>query len=291
MRYDISFHFDGTIIEDHKITARTLGKTLTHLQRAIDKAYIETLYGKVEKNSRLSGKDYANADFITGTPRDGGYILDLFSKSDIGKKTCNKIIKGINDAYTDALKQESDQESGSKLHEKVLDIRSQVKSESLEPIPFEQIAKNESSFTKRSYGERLICREIDGILSIIRASSSGDSTFEIDINGDILQNFSFDRSRSQRFHSIVSERHLGPPTIYNGFLREMDADNQTGRFVNQATKKKSILYFSTIDSFMEAKDFLGNSDHLHFVGCPFVEYDAYDISAGDIYYISPIKNG
>src|SRR5690554_7654018 len=95
MRYDISFHFDGTIIEDHKITARTLDKTLTQLQRAIDKAYIETLYGKVEKNSRLSGKDYANADFITGTPRDGGYILDLFSKSDIGKKTCNKIIKGI----------------------------------------------------------------------------------------------------------------------------------------------------------------------------------------------------
>ena len=95
----IHIHFDGDFAQEHRVSMRTLGKTLSHLQSAIDRAYLDLHYGKVWKNARMTKEDYAQALFLVPAPENGGYILDFLAETPVTKN----IIKRLQEALSPAV--------------------------------------------------------------------------------------------------------------------------------------------------------------------------------------------
>jgi hypothetical protein len=48
------FRFDGPITQNNHVSLRTLGKTIDHLQSAIDRAYLDVKYKDVFKYQKLT---------------------------------------------------------------------------------------------------------------------------------------------------------------------------------------------------------------------------------------------
>jgi hypothetical protein len=79
------------------------------------------------------------------------------------------------------------------------------------PRQFQDVVSNPTDEIKRKYGDRSIAKEIDQVLSIIRAEYSGDGTLGLSITGSSTQTFDFNKVKSDQFHKVVAGRQTGYP--------------------------------------------------------------------------------
>lgn len=279
----IRIHFDGDIAKNHQLPMRTLGKSITHIQTAIDRAYLDLKFKEgVWKHARLTNDDYPKTEFIVQVPQEGGYILDFFSKLAESKKYVDRVADAINQAVVHGT-------------EKIIILRDQVESRKqqiatklVEPIEFMTFFKNPSKEVVRRYGDRSIAKEIDQVLSTIRPEYAGDSTFELVLTGEVSHTYDFDRIKSQSFHESVSRRSLGVPVVYTGIMKQLDIDNKRGKFKNSNTGTTSLLHFGCEKDFLKAHPYLTPDNTIKFVGCPLIEFGALEPNSGDVYFIEII---
>lgn len=284
----ISFHFEGSIALNHQVTARVLGKTLDHLQNAIDRAYLDIKYGNVIKYQRLKDNEYTEADFIVGTPKEGGFILDLASKC--GKKIVDRLGNTLTTAYSQDVQSAADEKS------KIINqaqMRRKIFLKDKEAQDYENFVNDNEDIFARSFAERSIVKEIDQILSLIRTEKYSDSIFEITAYGTKAHPvLSWDRAKAQKFHQIVSERNLGNPVIVPIEIRSLDKgnENQTakGKATNQVTGKD--FHFTVVNStiFNKLTPYLNKRKRgtiINVVACPIYEFNTFDHNSGDMFII------
>jgi hypothetical protein len=281
----IEFHFDGDITTDHKISIRTLSKTVARLQVALDRAYMDQKYGGIWKHSKMLMADYDEMDFLIGESREGGFILDFINETEAGKKALKRLADAIRKARRRA---EQDGVNNTKtITEQFDDRNTQVIREVLKPITYLEMLESPSQEIIRAYGDRSINKEVNQLLSLIRSTHAGQSSFELTLSAEGEKNevFYFDRAASNSFDQVVSKRSLGDPVIYQARVIKLDSDNASGQVKNTENGKKSTIHFRDKDSFREARGFLGEDEIVNFIGCPVIEDGAYDPTAGDIYFI------
>lgn len=279
----IQIHYEGDISEDHQIPMRVLGLSLLHIQKAIDRAYLDIKYEGIWKYARMSQSDYKITEFLVQQPKEGGYILDFFSRRKESPAISDRVSKAINEAL------EQSEEHKASLYSQVESRKEQVANDTIRPRQFQDLVSNPSDEIKRKYGDRSIAKEIDQVLSIIRAEYSGDSILGLSITGSSTKTFNFDKVKSDRFHKIVAGRQIGPPVIYSGKIQALDKRNKSGKFVNAENKRTSILHFNNDDDFLKAHPYLGMDDEMHFIGCPLVEFGALEPNSGDVYFLYLLK--
>lgn len=281
----LEIHFDGPIAADHMVSVRTLGKSLQHLQSSIDRAYLDTKYNGIWKYARMSPDDYGPTEFLVMAPRDGGYILDFKSKVEqIGDKILDRINRAILPAYNEAAA--DGLRTFRSIAEQVENNKIQIENRMIEVRPFEDFVSNPPREVTRKYGDRSIAKEIDQVASLVRVPGVENSTVELTIKGTGNEKtYLFDRHKSQKFHKIVSSRQLGNPMLFVGAVQSLDRKNKNGKIINVSNQKTSTLHFGDDESFLKAHPFLGTDSPMTFIGCPFIEYGAYDPQAGDIYFI------
>jgi hypothetical protein len=95
----IRIHYDGDIAENHQVPMRILGKCLSHIQNAIDRAYLDIKHEGVWKHARMSHDDYVKTEYIVQSPKEGGYILDFFSSMKESKKITDRVSNAIASSY------------------------------------------------------------------------------------------------------------------------------------------------------------------------------------------------
>lgn len=279
----IRIHFDGDITENHQLPMRTLGKSITHIQTAIDRAYLDLKYKEgVWKHARLANDDYPKTVFIVQAPQEGGYILDFFSKLAESKRYVDRVSEAINQAVAHGA------EKIIILKDQVEYRKQQIAKQLLKPIEFKTFFKNPSKDVVRRYGDRSIAKEIDQVLSTIRPEYAGDSTFELVLTGEASQTYTFDRIKSQRFHDSVSRRSLGVPVVYKGIMKQLDIDNKRGKFKNSDTGRTSMLHFGSEKDFLKAHPYLTPDNTIRFIGCPLIEFGALEPNSGDVYFVDII---
>ena len=277
----LSLHFEGDIVVDHLVSARTLRKSLVHTQNAIDRAYLDLKYGNLWKYARMRGEDYPFADFFALYPEEGGFLQKLFS--DAGKQIVNRINSALAPAMERVLAE--GEEVASSISQQVESRKNQLAHGVLEPTHFQEIIENPGEKVIRTYADRSINREIDQVLSIIRSQHSGESFLEIETYGDKTLKYEFNKHKSERFHSIVSRREVGDPVIYVARVRQLDRDRRNGKVVNLENDKSVMVHFLNDRDFVKAHPYLGNNNDMVFIGAPIIEYGAFDPNAGDIYFI------
>ncbi|MFT5594469.1 MAG: putative membrane protein [Oceanicoccus sp.] len=205
----IQIHFDGDIAKNHQVSMRTLGRTIFHLQNALDRAYIENKYGSIWKNARMRALDYEESTFLVQEPAEGGYVLDFLANNDVTKKIVDRLASAITPALEQAM--QGGEETAQSLSQQIETRKMQIEKEIIEPQTYEQLMQNPSAKVIRRYGDRSITKEVDQILSIVRSKHSGESTFELVAYGTKSHKFTFNKNISENFHSIVSKRGLGDP--------------------------------------------------------------------------------
>ncbi|VEE14543.1 hypothetical protein [Ectopseudomonas mendocina] len=277
----ILLHFDGDITRDHRVSLRTLGKGLFHLQAAINRAYLDTKYGEVWKGARMAHEDYEATEFWSRAPQEGGYIIDFINDSPLIKKTLTRMVRAISPA-TEKAKIQSLSNLGSLADQAALRAE-QVSKGIIDPIHYESYLPTAS---ENPYGDRAINKEIDMIASIVRTPGAGNSVVELGIGGEQSSTFTFNRVSSENFHQFISKRSLGEPLIFSVRVTELDHKNGTGTIFNISSSKQSKLHFANDFEFQSIKKYLGLPEPMHFLGCPIFEGGAYDAKAGDIFFLS-----
>lgn len=293
MKSKISIHFDGPITVNHAVQLRTFSKTLGHVQTAIDRAYLDLKYGNVWKNARLKNKDYPHTEFFMQQTRDGGLIADL-----LGEDGTGDIAKRVHDAVLPAYEKARgvvvpDHPNLAELAEQ---RRLHFENEAQEATPYVRLLENPDPAAARAYGDRSIVKEFDQIASVIRARKNDGSFVEFDIHaGNALPKLVFDAATSIKFHDVVSIRALGDPIKLKVKLRALDAGNggiSKAKAYNILSKKDFNLHIHTDRGFGILREYLEkrNAPIFTIVGCPVLEYGAFDPLAGDIYFIAVVED-
>jgi hypothetical protein len=281
----IVIHFDGEFAQDHQISIRTLSKSISSLQSAIDRAHLDISHGGLYKNARIKQDDYLTADFLIQLPEEGGFKLKSLSKSLNGRKIIDRITSAIMPAYE--LSMDRGLTEITEITESINERKQQINNKILIPQPYEDVRRNPDSYMVRPYGDRSIAKEIDQMLSPVRAKKSGESTIELVMNNDEREYiFNFSKNSSHNFHRIVAHKIYGKPIIFRVTVVSLENKNLTGKVKNVHSKKESHIFFSNQEDFLKMHPFLAKKDEeVQLIGCPIIEYGAFDIKAGDIFFL------
>ncbi|MBN3758550.1 hypothetical protein G3N95_36960 [Paraburkholderia sp. Tr-20389] len=290
----ISIHFDGPITEDHSVQLRAFSKTLSHIQTAIDRAYLDVKYGSIWKNARLRDEDYAQTDFMMAQTREGGFIADLLGSSEDGSA---HIVKRIENAVAPAYEQASAPvvEEQERLVDQAEARRRNYNAGAQTSMEYGQFMNSPDAPQTRAYGDRSIVKEFDQIASAIRARDGDGSFVEVTLHaGKALSTFVFDQRISAAFHNVVSVRSLGDLVEIPITLRGLDSGSggiSKAKALNLISRKEFNLHIHTDKGFSGLRRYLKkrNPPEFRIVACPVLEYGAFDPLAGDMYFISIVK--
>lgn len=271
---------------------RTLGKTIEHLQSAIDRSYLDVKYKDVFKYQKLKEAEYEDVEFIAMAPEDGSYIQEAIAK--ISNATTKGIIERMNGALTNAYeKTNAPHDSDSISIRDQAAQRQQVFGVSKQAQTYDDFVNQEIGQLSQAFGERSINKEIDQILSLIRNEKNNGSVFEISLYGTKQgPKFTFEQERANRFHKVVSERRIGKPLVFEIELRSLDAGKAGapahGKAKNLASGKECSMHIPDPKVFGKLAQHLRRvkRKRLQIVACPVYEYDAWDPKAGDIVVIA-----
>lgn len=281
----LSIHFDGPITKDHKVSLRVLTKTYEHMQRAIDRAYLDTKYGSVWKHARLKQADYIHTEFIADYPREGGIILDAI------KDGAATIIDRINNAVSVPFEKALQQ--GALEHNSVLQQlpmrRDQAHAHRNDLQTYQEMIEHPDEKIVRAYSDRSIVKEIDQIASLVRPEELNGSYVELKLFGSHAHPvYVFDAAQARRFHETVSRRELGAPVLIRAHIRLLDEGNKfTGmkaKIVNLDSERELTLHLGSNEDFVKLHPYHTAEQVLVFA-CPVIEYGAYDPNGGDMYFV------
>ncbi len=292
MTAEISLHYDGPIAKDHKLSLRVLGGALDNLQGAIDRAVIDVKYGSVWKHARLKNSDYPLAEFdITGF-REGGFIADLRqSLSGLGPAVLDRVrsalVPGHAAAIADAGAVYDNLANQATLRKQTLEAGA------LDAPEFSQFLNGRNEEINGQFGDRSILKEIDQLLTPIRASANAGSTLEITITTDVANTVVlFDQRIAKKFHRVVSTRRIGNPLTISAQVRSLNQGNNfqgsKGKLENLDTGREFILHIPSEAAFNSLLPYLEKGEQqqtMAIIACPVLEYESFDPYGGDMYFL------
>lgn len=280
-----SIHLDGPIVLNHRVSLRVMAKTYDHMQRAIDRAYLDIKYGNVWKHARLKREDYQQTEFIAEYPREGGIVIDGI------KAGASKIIDRINNAICEPFDKALN--FGIKEHASIIDQlqKQRIKTQSSpgDLRTYQDMLENPNQKIIRAYSDRSIVKEIDQIVSIIKPEENCGSSVEIKLYGSTAHpTYTFDTNMAKRFHEVVSQRELGEPVLIRGKIRLLDKGNSfspmKAKIINLDTNREIVLHLGSEKDFSRLHPY-HTADQVFMFASPLIEYGAYDPNGGDMYFV------
>lgn len=280
---NISIIYAGDIAEGNAISLRTISKTFPHVQNAFDRAYLEQRYGHLRKHVKLRREFYADLEITFLPPREGSYIADFNIRNRLIKPLAESIGAMVSRAFDRAM--EEGVEQAASLSRQAETRLQQIQDEVIEPLNYQESLVRPDPNIVNSFGERAVVREINELLSVVRSEAAGDSQITLEFSHQRTYSFEFDRVNAEQFSSVVKEKKLGLPVIYEGTVKALSKRNMRGQFKHESTNSISNLAFVSEQHLNTVIPYFRDNRVVRFYGCPYIEYGAFDSHAGDIYFI------
>jgi hypothetical protein len=280
-----SIHFDGPIVTEHKVSVRVMARTYEHMQRAIDRAYLDTKYGSVWKHARLKQVDYASTEFTAEYPREGGIVIDAIR--DGATSIIDRINTAIAAPFERALKE------GQQQHESIVEQipkrRALAAANKDRLRTYQEMLEKPDLKVTRAYADRSIVKEIDQIASMVQPEELQGSYVELRLRGSRAHPvYTFDAAQAKRFHRVVARRELGEPVLIRGQIRLLDKGNRysgmKAKVLNLDSGREVILHLESEEDFMRLHPF-HTAPQVLLAACPVIEFGAYDPNGGDMYFV------
>lgn len=281
-----SVHFDGDITYEHQVSIRVLGKTYLKMQSAIDRAYIVQKHGAVHKYEKLTREEYQETEFIALHPQEGGIILDAVRE---GGNNILDVIQTVTariygKAVDGAVNQ--NQNFGQQLDAR-REIAQRVGSRNQ---LFDTVRADNDEEWGHAYSNRSVVKEIDGLISQINRPDLTNSTVALTILGSRTNlPIVFDQRLAKRFHSIVSQRELGPAMIVHIAIRSLDKGSRTikpsAKVKNLHTGKEVSLNLFDARDFESLHPYHNIEAGVRIYACPVMEAGGFDFQGGDLQFL------
>ena len=280
-----SVHFDGPIATEHRVSVRVMAKTYEHMQRAIDRAYLISVYGSVWKHARLTQEQYEETEFIAEWPREGGIILDAIR--DGAQGVIDLVATAIAPIFADSM--EASIQQADSIVQQIGQRKQYVNKMAGFTPTFESVAAEPPAEWASRYSNRSVVKEIDQLISQITIERYAGSTVAIDLYGSKTYGvFAFDEHRAKQFHLRASLRELGAPMIIDAKIRSLDSGNKfakpRAKIQNQATGREvSLILEGEADFIILHPHHTATSVKL-FVS-PIIEAGGFDLQGGDLLFL------
>lgn len=285
--FAIALHLDGAFVKDESVTARTLGHSLTSLQRMVDKAVIFDRRGSVKKGDALPAAWYEEADLIVKPFRKGCVTVPLAS---LKNQSVIGLLKGVvHDPYEEAIS------DAPVLKKKLLDGFGSAYNKAAKRagvITHQALIQDAAAREKRYFAESIV-KDLNQLISPLRSSAVTDAeiiSIELkDKKG--VKEYEFNRTTSKRFNKIVSSRQFGPIVHYSGRLTEFGETRYgdfpySGRFYSNDSKHEHKLLVPKDLDVNKLRMFNTNKKmQLNFIGSPISVWGAFDEQKGDIVFL------
>lgn len=290
-KYSIALHFDGAFVKGDTVTARTLGHSLSSIQRMVDKALMYEKRGELKKHDALPSVWYPEADLVVKPFEKGCVKIPLVGIRQSG--VISRLRGVLNDPFNEAI---SDQPIEKKPLVSGFDHAYNRAHYGRGIRSHEKIIADSAERTLRYFSEAVF-RDFDNLVSPLRSKGISDSErISVELVEDgVSKDYEFDKYSSKRFHQIVSAKQLGPLVRYEGRLTAFGETKRndfpyTGKFYSSASKQEHKLLIARD----EAADVLRpynakKGKELHFVGSPITAWGAFDDKKGDVVFLMIAK--
>jgi hypothetical protein len=280
-----SIHFDGPIVTEHKVSLRVMANTYEHMQRAIDRAYLDRKYGSVWKHARLKREDYENTEFLAEYPREGGIILDGIRAG--AEAIIDRINTAISIPFERAIQQGVEEHAA--IVEQLPQRRQFAHDHKEELRPYQEMLDHPDAKVVRAYSDRSIVKEIDQITAMVKPDELHGSSVELKLYGSHAHPvYAFDAARAKRFHEIVSRRELGEPIVIRGRIRFLDKGNKytpmKAKILNLDSNREITLHLASEEDFLRLHPY-HTAEQILLFASPVIEFGAYDPNGGDMYFV------
>lgn len=284
----IQLTLDGSLVhEGHRVSMRVLGNSMTALQAAADRAYLDIRFGNVWKHQRLRSLERPEADFLVGDPREGSYIIGFLSEQ--GQAIVQRLRKAIKEPYTEALQGGDDQIYS--INNQITARKDALANKIIKPQEYQKFLERPDALATRTYGDKSINKEFNQMLTPIRRDEDASLKLALKPSEEEgTETFEFNYITAHAFKRVIAHRQLGNPVIYTGKLRQLDRghnqkSNFKGKFINKDNDKDIIVHIQSEEDFLKLVPFM-NGEEFQLIACPVIEYSSFDQVAGDIQFIN-----
>lgn len=287
MPQELVLSYTGTLAPEHHVSIRTLGKTLPHLQRAIDKLVYADQLGHVAKFSKLPNDLYPHADLYVSVLEANGVRIPFVT--DLAGRIIDRFGAILRDPFEKALAEADEQYS---LRDHLDSQFNRITHGMVEGKTQEQVLAEREDGEDSSWTTAAVLKDINTMLTPLRSSAvPPEDTIKMQLSGEEEQSvYEFNKHRSSGFNSLVTEQRLAEPAIYFGKLVGL-RDNHSRRFPYVGDFRSSVTEVdcSLLIPFEKALNVLrphNLSGHEFAIwASPLAVYGAHDDYRGDIVFI------
>ena len=290
MDRELVLRINGTLAPDNKVSVRTVSHTLPHLQRAIDKIVIYEKFGDLKKRSALPSDLYESADLF----------LDAFEQGSVKIPLIGNLLHGVGERLNQFLREpyeraarDLEYEYGS-LSGHLEKIRGNIKRDNFENVTQEDLIAGGDRL-ERTYAQAAVLKDLNAMLSPLRAKSSAGDTIELINNtpGNTA-NYLFSHNTAKSFGKIVTQKRLADPVKYVGILEGLKRTGGTtfpcvGTFISSITGEEMNLLFTDNADAIVLNSFNLSKVQFSMWACPLAVYESFDQVRGDVVFASFIE--
>lgn len=290
MNRELILRISGTLAPENKISLRTVSHTLPHLQRAIDKIVLYEKYGDLKKRSALPSSLYDSADLFLEPFEEGSVKIPLIG--DLLGGVGARLNQFLREPYEKAA-QDLEYEYGS-LADQLEIVRGNIQKDNIDNITQEDLIAGAERL-ERSYAQTAVLKDLNTMLSPLRAKSSIDDSIEL-VNNSLgnTANYSFSHESAKSFSKIITQKRLANPVKYIGTLEGLKrAGGNTypcvGTFVSSLTGQEMNLLFASETDAIVLNKFNLSKIKFSIWACPLAVYESFDQLRGDVVFASFIE--
>lgn len=280
----LKVRFAGDFARNNKIPMGILAHTLFYTEKAFERAYLDVHRGGIRKNEYMHKEDYKRAVLLFESVE---YSSVGFKFSELNPElisSVNRLIRSFLNPYEEAIKE--GELALSDVKEQVETKKRILETQRNETIPaYSSFVQDPGDKIVKEFGDRSINKYIDQAINPVR-KNEGDNIIELNIKGDELYTFTFNKMIAERFGKIISHKTLGEPFILSATLVSADNINLKAKVYNVVSRRQMNVFFSAIGDLVYFSPFIGDKvEQFSIIVAPIIENDSYDLTSGDVYFL------
>lgn len=285
LRSQITLVFDGTLAPNHGVSLRTLGYTVPHFQRAIDKSVYFLHYEQLRKFSTLPAHLHDEADLYVYALEKGSLKFPFFSD----------LKKGVPELFNSFMRQPYEQAAHEVIIPKSI-MRTDLETnklhammESLEYRTHEDLIEKEAE-RKQAFAQLAVMKDITLALGVVRGTEGGLLSFNVDSEKGAMS-YDFNQHNASRFAKLTTTRRLEDAVVYTGRITGLEKQRGNSqfefaaKFQSRTTNTESKILIHDYNDALKLHPYnLADKDVVMW-GAPISMYNSFDPVRGDFVFV------
>lgn len=281
----ITLTFDGTLAPQNSVSLRTLGYTVPHFQRAIDKSVYFLHFQELRKFSTLPGEFHDEADL---------YVYHL-EKGSLKFPFLSNLAKGVPELFNNFMRQPYEQAAKEVIIPDAV-IKYDLETNklhatlgNLDHVTQDELINQEAE-RKYAFARAGVMKDISYSLGVVRSTEGAILKFDVDSENGFMS-YEFDQTNASRFARLATTKRLEDAVIYTGRITGLEKQRSnaqfaySAKFLSRATNSESKIMISDYDDALKLHPYNLTDKDVTMWGSPISIYNAFDPIRGDFVFI------